>query len=395
VVPSTFADGRVLASMLLLGALLLVAIMLRNKNTVLSFSILWIGVNLLPFLFIRLNDYMAERWIYLASIGACIAFAEILFLIVGRYRTAGIVLTSCVLLVGGTLTVMRNHVYTSPVLLWEDAAKKSPEKYRPLLNLSSAYLENGNSLMGIMYAEEAIKQWKIRGSRSRDIVVAYTNLASAPDVDARWSEKMLKAIEQEASGNVDYFGTRGAISLQAGKYKEALGSFKNALALSPQSAAFLYLIGECLENLGQKEAAHGYFVRATTVTPQTAQEFMGQGEAFSRLGDYQQASDRFHEAIRTDPLDVSMRVYFATIMLKNGYLDEAFKHFSIALQLSPAYAPAVKGMGLVMLRKGRAEDAARYFDRALDMLQPASTERKNVQELRDQARKEAQRIISP
>jgi tetratricopeptide (TPR) repeat protein len=386
VLPSTTFDGHVLLSVLVLSALLCAAIVARKKQMLISFSIFWFFINMAVFLVIRLNDYMAERWVYLASMGFCIGLAEILMLLAGRHRRTGIALIVAFLLVNGTLTVMRNQVYTRPVLLWGDAARQSPEKYRPLLNLSSAYMENGNTTLGAAYAREAITQWKKRGARSKDIVTAYLNIAAAYGNDTTMGEDVLKSVEQSASQNVDFFGTGGALALNAGKYDEALTAFKKALELSPQSAAFLYLTGECYENLGQKKTAEEYFVRATAATPQSAQEYMGQGEAFSRLGDYRKASEAFHAALKADPMDVSMRVYFATIMLKNGYLDQAVEHFSLALKLSPAYAPAYKGMGQVMLEKGRNAEAIGYFDRALEFLSPESPERKSVLDLRDKAK---------
>jgi tetratricopeptide (TPR) repeat protein len=338
----------------------------------------------------RLEDFMAERWIYIAAIGFSVGLAEILMTMIRHYRRTGIVTTGVVLLLFGSLTFARNQVYASPVLLWEDAAKKSPEKYRPFINLSSAYMENGDAARAIESAQEAIKQWNKRSSNSKDILTAYINLTTAAyGDDPGQAGEVLSAIAAEASQNVDYYSTLGSFSMNAGKYQDAIASFKKALALSPQSAAFLFLIGECYENIGQKQTAQEYFVRATTVIPQTAKEYMGQGEAFSKLGDYQKASDRFHESIRTDPMDVSMRVYFATILQKNQYLDQALEQFSLAVKISPGYAPAYKGMGQVMLEKGKYEMATKYLDRALALLPLKSPERKSVLALMETAKKSA------
>ena len=390
VIPSGLADSQVVVSILILSALLSAAMIVRKRYPVISFSIFWFFINMVPFLFMRLEDFMAERWIYLAAIGFCIGIADILMTMTRLYRRTGLVATGVVLLLCGTLTVTRNQVYASPVLLWEDAAKKSPEKYRPFVNLSSAYMENGDTAKAIESSQEAIRQWKKKGSNSKDILTAYINLTTAAyGDDPGQAGEVLSAIATEASQNVDYYGTLGSFSMNAGKYQDALASFKKALALSPRSAAFLFLIGECYENTGQKGIAREYFVRATTMIPQTAQEYMGQGEAFSKLGEYQKASDCFHESVRTDPMDVSMRVYFATILQKNQYLDQALEQFSLALKISPGYVPAYKGMGEVMLEKGKYEMAEKYLDRALALLPLRSPERKNVLALMETAKKGA------
>ncbi len=390
VIPSGFLDSQVVVAILILSALLSAAVIIRKRYSVISFSIFWFFINMVPFLFMRLEDFMAERWIYLAAIGFCIGIADILMTMIGPYRRTGLVATGVILLLFGSLTVARNQVYASPVLLWEDAAKKSPEKYRPFVNLSSAYMEKGDAARAIESSQEAIKQWKKRSSNSKDVLTAYINLTTASYGDnPGQAGEVLSAIATDASQNVDYFSTLGSFSMNAGKYQAAVASFKKALALSPQSAAFLFLIGECYENIGQKETAQEYFVRATTVIPQTAKEYMGQGEAFSKLGDYQKASDRFHESVRTDPMDVSMRVYFATILQKNQHLNQALEQFSLALKISPGYAPAYKGMGEVMLEKGKYEMAEKYLDRALALLPLRSPERKNVLALMETAKRGA------
>lgn len=385
VMPSSIIDGRVVISILILSALLFGAIVSRKKYPLFSFSFFWFAVNLLPFLLVRLEDFMAERWAYLASIGFCIALAELLTTITNIYRRTGAAVIAVVMLAGGALTVMRNNVYASPLLLWEDAAKKSPGKYRPLVNLSSAYMENGDPAKAVASAREAITLWKASGSRNDNILTAYLNLAAAYGTDQK-AEDALKSVEKASAQSVDYHAALGALYMNQGRFSEALASFKKALALSPQSAAYLFLVGECYESLKLKNKAREYFVLATSVIPQTAQEYMGQGESFSRLGDYRKASERFHEAMRTDPLDVSLRVYFATILMKNERLDNAFEQFSLALRISPGYAPAYKGLGLVKLEQGEGGVAMGYFDKALALLPAKSTERKSVLELREKAR---------
>lgn len=60
---STTFDLPIIVSFIIILVFLIVALFLKNRNRVLSFSIFWFFINLAPFLVIRLEDYMAERWV--------------------------------------------------------------------------------------------------------------------------------------------------------------------------------------------------------------------------------------------------------------------------------------------------------------------------------------------
>ena len=177
--PSLFMDSGVVFSLLMLIALISTAAFLRKKVPIVSFSILWFFVAMFPFFTVRLDDFMAERWAYTASLGFSVGLAELLFLALNRYNQAGIALIGFVVIVSGTLTVVRNHQYASPVLLWSDAATKSPDKYRPSINLSNAYRESGNLGRAIESAQAGIGKGKARGLTDREMTAEYINLAAA------------------------------------------------------------------------------------------------------------------------------------------------------------------------------------------------------------------------
>jgi len=377
--PSHFIDGYVAFSLALALALISMAIFLKKKQRVISFSILWVFINMAPFLAIRLNDFMAERWVYIASIGFSIGISEILTLLTNYYRRAGIAITAVIIILFGTLTVMRNQVYASQVTLWEDAARKSQNKYRPYLNLSRAYKESGNLPLAIENAKKTIEK---TGANSI-VVEAYINLSAAYDDMGAYkeAENALKPIEKYATDSYAYYHNLGSIYIKMQEYEKALAAFKKALTLHPASPLILYSIGLCYENFSQNEKAKEYFMLATQKIPQNAQEYTGQGISFFKLGNGKKALESFYEAVKADPLDVNVRIYLADILLGNGYYDTAFKQYLMASKISSSYAPAYKGMGKAMLAKGDLKEARGHFKKALSLLPSGSPERKELLEL--------------
>lgn len=378
---NAFFSINVIFSVALLLILLLLSIIIKKKNRLISFSILWFFISLSPFFIIRLNDYMAERWLYISAIGYCLFISEVLSLLTKKNLRVGIALTLAVLIIGGGLTVARNRVYANQVSLWEDASKKSPDKYRPYANLSRAYKETGNLKKAI---ENGIKSID-KGGR---VVEAYINLAVAYEElgDYKKAEETLLEIEKDAFAKYEFYQNLGAVYIKMEEYEKAFEAFKKALSLRPSSPLILFSIGETYENLKENKKAKEYFLQSTNALPQTAQDYMAQGISYFKIGDSKKALGSFIEAVRADPLNVNVRMFLANNYLGNGYLDKAYKHFSTAAKISPNFVPAYKGMGLVMLKKGNKKEAIGYFKKALSLLPVDSPERKEIEGLLTQSK---------
>jgi len=95
---------------------------------------------------IPLLDPLAERRVYLASVGVFIAASAAVALLLrriagSRAAAVGAALVLVALAVCAFATVRRNEVWANAVALWSDAAEKSPRKARAHLNLGAALLE--------------------------------------------------------------------------------------------------------------------------------------------------------------------------------------------------------------------------------------------------------------
>ena len=111
-----------------------------------SFGIIWFYLALMiESSIIPILDVMFEHRLYLPSGGAFLAMAAFAaFLADSRHsfqKAAWITLAivCCLLTVA---TIQRNRIWNNDLLLWEDTARKSPNKPRVLSNLAAAYLRN-------------------------------------------------------------------------------------------------------------------------------------------------------------------------------------------------------------------------------------------------------------
>jgi len=109
-----------------------------------SFGIVWFYLALsVESSFIPILDVMFEHRLYLPSAGAFLVLTAAGACVVAGRRslhTAAWVVLAIVCCVLTFATIQRNRIWNDDLLLWEDTARKSPNKARVLSNLGVAYL---------------------------------------------------------------------------------------------------------------------------------------------------------------------------------------------------------------------------------------------------------------
>jgi tetratricopeptide (TPR) repeat protein len=364
------------AAMFLAG-LLAAAVVGWKKNSIISFSILWVFINLAPLMVLRLSDYMADRWAYAASLGFALGLIEVLDVLFGKNRKTALVLAAAIALVFGVMTISRNEVYRDPVTLWSDALTKSSTKIRPYLNLAAAYMDEGDIDKSIWIMERTIAM----GNRDDE---TYLNLAMAyylkGDLDR--AEKLLLSMNVNASPfRYNYFYDLGVIFRQKKEYARAIEMLKKAAVERPQAPAVLGSIGQCYKLLGNPNKAREYFLSASQGIPQTSDDYLALAESYFALGENEKGGESLGNALRADPLNIHVREVVAESLLQSGNYDESYKHYSFMATISPRYVPAYIGMGRAKLGQGDKSAARAYFQKALSLLAPDSPERKKVEAL--------------
>jgi tetratricopeptide (TPR) repeat protein len=164
--PAGLLDPRVLLALAMVGIMAFVVWRTRRADPRVSVGLVWFLAGLAPSSVLILLDRgepMAEHRVYLASCGLFIAAAagiERLWEWAGRHQRlrpwigvgAGLVLLSF-----AVETVLRNRVWASPVSLWNEAAARAPEHYRPRLLLGEALHDAGRRDEAIVQFQTAIR----------------------------------------------------------------------------------------------------------------------------------------------------------------------------------------------------------------------------------------------
>lgn len=128
-----------LPELMLLGALCWLMLHSWRARPWLSFALAWMLLHLIPlYLLLPRIDVVNERQMYLASWPLILAVSAELTLWFNHRQFQ--VSSGALLLILVCLTIVRNQAYQTEISLWEDTARKSPDKARVHNNLGYAYL---------------------------------------------------------------------------------------------------------------------------------------------------------------------------------------------------------------------------------------------------------------
>ncbi len=143
----------VLAGLIFLtAALFYCAKRLYLNHRLLSFSILWFFLTLLPESSIfPIDAVIFEHRLYLPMVGFSLFLASGISYLGGKNATKTIVILSLIIACYSVLTYQRNKIWISEFTLWNDSFQKSPRKETAYLNRGFAYSGRGS----------LIKRWLI------------------------------------------------------------------------------------------------------------------------------------------------------------------------------------------------------------------------------------------
>ena len=254
-------EPQVLASIIILGFLIWIIVKIFKISRLLSFSILWIFINLLPVSNIVPGAYLiAERYMYISSLGFCCVVSWLLSKM--KVEKIRITILAFILLTYSILTVKRNSEWRSGYTLWSKTVIQNPRSSVAHYNLGNAYRKRG-------LFNNAINEYKQAIKVDPNYAEAYTNLGIA------YGQKRL--------------------------FKEAFSSFKKAISLDKMDKQAYYNLGNLYSIQGLYEDAVIQYLKAVEIDPSFKEAYNNLGSAFFKLGRYQEAINVYKKAIGIDP----------------------------------------------------------------------------------------------
>jgi serine/threonine protein kinase/Tfp pilus assembly protein PilF len=146
---------------------------------------------------------------------------------------------------------------------------------------------------------------------------------------------------------------------------EAVGFFRAALALRPQSPGAHLSLGNALTAKGQLEEAIQEYREALRLNPKFAMAHNNLGSNLKAKGQLEEAIQEYRHAIRLDPKYVTPHNNLGATLKARGQLDEAIQEYREALRLNPKFAQAHYNLGNALTAKGKRDEAIQEYRDAL------------------------------
>jgi protein O-mannosyl-transferase len=230
------ADARAIAAVIGLGLLLALAWQMRNRLPMISVAVVWFLLMLLPssaLMVMNPNGDMAEHRLYLASAGPFLAMGTFVGWLVsgaGAYGTplrwVAVLLLSTALLSLSGRTLLRNAMWSSPVLLWGEAADRAPTHWMPRTVL-------GESLHDAGRHEEAVAAHRVALAANLKEESIYLKLGFCLTELHRFDEAKA-TFEQLRTSNPQSrtaLTGLGIVAMMSGHPLDARARFQEAIAL--------------------------------------------------------------------------------------------------------------------------------------------------------------------
>jgi tetratricopeptide (TPR) repeat protein len=305
-VNTSVGDIKVLSSIAVLAALFALMPVTFRRYRGVSFAIWWFLITLLPVSnIVPLRALMAERFLYLPSIGFCM-LAAILIERVGLIgfkkkskaaRSAAIAIAAALVVSYSIRTMMRNEDWKDSVSITRSILKVTPLNPWAFTSLGAAY-------SGQERHEEAIKP-------------------------------LMKAIVLSNS----YFAPRNILGfsyLELGRYDEAIQVLAGALKLMPDNLEALNSLGVAYASVKKYDDAIKQFERSIKVDPTFANAYINLGTTYDRMGLFDKALEAYGriESITRSRQDLAIaRIRMGDVYIEMGLRDKARESYAKAISL--------------------------------------------------------------
>ncbi|HET9531064.1 MAG TPA: FG-GAP-like repeat-containing protein, partial [Blastocatellia bacterium] len=155
----------------------------------------------------------------------------------------------------------------------------------------------------------------------------------------------------------------GVALLEQFNYKDAVESFRRALALDPKLAIARTNLAIALYNLPDIPASLAEARRAADLMPDAPQPHYMLGLIARTQNRFDDATRSFQQVLRIDPRDVGANVNLAQLYMQQRKYQEALGLLRTAIESEPYNVTATYNLAISLLRSGQREEGQRFMQK--------------------------------
>ncbi|XP_043297570.1 protein O-mannosyl-transferase TMTC1 isoform X2 [Cervus canadensis] len=343
-------------------------------------------------LFFRVGFVVAERVLYMPSMGYCILFVHGLSKLCTWLNRCGAttlsVSTVLLLLLFSWKTVKQNEIWLSRESLfrlyprhasalnnlgtltrdtaeakmyYQRALQLNPQHNRALFNL-------GNLLKSQEKKEEAITLLKDSIKYGPEFADAYSSLASLLAEQERFkeAEEIYLAGIKKCPDSSDLHNNYGVFLVDTGFPEKAVAHYQQAIKLSPSHHVAMVNLGRLYRSLGDNGVAEEWYKRALQVARKT--EILSPlGALYYNTGRYEEALQTYREAVALQPSQRELRLALAQVLAVMGQTKEAEKMTSHIVSEETGCLECYRLLSAIHSKQEQHDKALDAIDKALKL----------------------------
>lgn len=290
-----------------IGVILVIAIavFLYRKLPIVTFSVAWFFVCLIPVsnVILPLNNFMSERYTYLASFGYAL-FVGVMFAVLWNYlkhlQYARLAILSFFIVMTALFsfqTIIRNLEWKNAGSLWAKEVEYNSTSVIANHNLATAYFIDGKVDLARIHYE-----------------TAYFN---------------------DQTNNSDVLLNLGYLYQTTGQPVLAIEKFRTALTNNPDSYLAAYRLAEAYRQMKNFSLSKEYYEKAIDLEPRFADAYIGFGLLYVVQNKNEEAVTQFQKAATLRPDLVGPWQNLGAAYIKMKKYEEAKDVLSKALKINP------------------------------------------------------------
>ncbi|XP_010627274.1 protein O-mannosyl-transferase TMTC1 isoform X2 [Fukomys damarensis] len=286
-------------------------------------------------LFFRVGFVVAERVLYMPSMGYCILFVHGLSrLYTWLNRCGATTLTAStvlLLLLFSWKTVRQNEIWLSREALFRSGVETLPHNAKVHYNYANFLKDQGRNREAIYHYRTALK--------------LYPRHASA----------------------LNNLGTLMRDTAEAKRY------YQRALQLHPQHSRALFNLGNLLKSQEKKEEAVALLKESIKYGPEFADAYSSLASLLAEQERFKEAEEIYQAGIKNCPDSSDLHNNYGVFLVDSGSPEKAAAHYQQAVTLSPHHYVAMVNLGRLYRSLGENGVAEEWYKRALQVAREAET----------------------
>ncbi len=330
----SFLEWSVVVSLLIDILWVLPAVLFFRAKKAWQFFNLFVFIGLFPVSnIIRIGDIMAERFLYLPSLGFCACFSLLFFQMDKTIKKQAILLPVYLLIIMCFIlgTIGRNTQWRDGIIFWQTTLRDIPHSSHGYYNLATAYAEKGLVKQAIGALKMSLKVDPAH-HLAREYMAQLYYEAGRYDESIFQCRKLLKTVPARAQ----VYRWLALSLMRQKKYNEAIQVCQKGIDILKEKSPLYYALYRIYLNMNKPQKALDSALQAISYDMGDVSAYVMAGNCYHRLGRDAEAKSSYIKALRLNSRNMEALDKLAVLYHTEGEYDRAIKLWKQIIKWYPS-----------------------------------------------------------